>query len=104
MSGNPIDLVSGGVPTFARGALACEVIDQSPDPIDFNVTQCEYAEFYEPLGEPELGFLFVCEMNNAMAEGLGRDLELNRRPDRFVLPFCQWAPCPSRAAGALGNG
>lgn len=76
--GNPIDLISGGIDTFAKDALEYEVIVQSPEALDFNVTRCGYAEFYKALGEPELGFLFVCDLDNAMAEGLGSDLEFKR--------------------------
>jgi hypothetical protein len=76
--GNPIDLVSQGVPTFARDALQYEVVGRSADAFDFNVTKCAYAEFYRALGEPDLGFLFVCDLDHAMAEGIGPDLEFER--------------------------
>jgi hypothetical protein len=77
-SGNPIDLISGGTDTFAKDALEYEVIDQSSEAFDFNVTKCAYAEFYKALGEAELGFLFVCDLDNAAAKGLGSDLEFER--------------------------
>ena len=78
ISGNPIDLISSGIEMFAKDALEYEVIDQSSDVFDFNVTKCAYAEYYKALGEPELGYLFVCDMDRAMAEGLGSDLEFKR--------------------------
>ena len=34
--------------------------------------------FYRALGEPEPGFLSVRELDEAMAEGLGPDLEFSR--------------------------
>lgn len=37
-----------------------------------------YAEFYQALGEPELGFLLVCTADFATAEGFGPDVELTR--------------------------
>ena len=77
-SGNPIDLVSAGLPTFAEEALEYDVVDRSSDAFEFNVTRCAYAELYQSLGEPELGFLFVCELDTAMAEGLGSDVEFDR--------------------------
>lgn len=43
-----------------------------------DLTQCAYAELYRALGEPHLGFLFVCHLDNGMAEGLGSDLEFQR--------------------------
>ncbi len=76
--GNPLDIISHSFPTFAKNALQFEIVDQSPQALDVNVTQCAYAEFYQALGEPELGFLFVCDMDNAIAEGLGPDLEFKR--------------------------
>jgi hypothetical protein len=76
--GNPIDLVSGGIPLFARDALEYEVVQRSPEALDFNVTRCAYAEFYKALGEAELGFLFVCDLDHAMAEGLGPELQFER--------------------------
>ena len=47
--------------TFARDdALDTKVKQQSEDAFDLDVTRCRYAEFYQALGEPELGFLLVC--------------------------------------------
>jgi len=76
--GNPIDLISGSIDMFAKDALQYEMIAQSSDVFDFNVTKCAYAAYYKTLGEPELGYLFVCDMDRAMAEGLGSDLEFKR--------------------------
>jgi hypothetical protein len=76
--GNPIDLISGGIDMFAKDALEYEVIGHSSEAFDFNVIKCAYAEFYKALGEPELGFLFVCDLDNAIAEGLGPDLEFRQ--------------------------
>ena len=46
---------------FAAGdALDYEVLKQTPDAFDVNVTGCRYARFFQELGEPELGFLLVC--------------------------------------------
>ncbi len=63
---------------IAKEALRVEVVARSPDAFDFDVTRCAYAEFYEALGEPELELLFVCDLYNAMAEGLGPDLAFER--------------------------
>jgi hypothetical protein len=65
--------------TFARdAALDYRVIEQSQDAFEIDVTGCRYAEFYKALGEPELGFLLVCNADFAMAEGLGPDIQLAR--------------------------
>ncbi|TYO65237.1 2-amino-thiazoline-4-carboxylic acid hydrolase [Bradyrhizobium hipponense] len=71
--------VSSAFKTYARDdALAYDVIEQSHDAFDFNVTRCAYAEFYKALGEPELGFLLVCTADFATADGFGPDVELTR--------------------------
>ena len=64
---------------FAAGdAVDYEVVRQTPDTFDANVTGCRYAEFYKALGAPELGFLLTCSADFPMAEGYGADIELKR--------------------------
>ena len=62
----------------AGGALDYDVLKQSPDAFEMNVTGCRYAQFYKELGAPELGFLFVCSADFAVAEGFGADIKLTR--------------------------
>src|SRR5262245_26306521 len=65
--------------TYARDdALEYSVIEQSQDAFEIDVTRCRYAEFYQELGEPELGFLLVCTADFTVAEGFGPDIELTR--------------------------
>ena len=65
--------------TFARDdALDIEVKAQSQDAFDIDVRRCRYAEFYNALGEPELGFLLVCSADYHMAEGFGPEIKLTR--------------------------
>jgi hypothetical protein len=59
-------------------ALDYRVIEQSPDVFEIDVTGCRYADFYKELGEPELGFLFVCGADFSTAEGFGPDIKLTR--------------------------
>ncbi|WP_394840877.1 L-2-amino-thiazoline-4-carboxylic acid hydrolase [Pendulispora brunnea] len=64
---------------FAAGdALDYEVLQQGPDAFDVNVTGCRYAQFYEKIGVPELGFLLVCSADFPMAEGFGGGVQLSR--------------------------
>jgi hypothetical protein len=64
---------------FAAGdALDLEVIKQTADAFEVNVTGCRYAKFYHEIGAPELGFLLVCSADFAMAEGFGTDVQLTR--------------------------
>jgi L-2-amino-thiazoline-4-carboxylic acid hydrolase len=62
----------------AGGALDYQVVKQSPDTFETNVTGCRYAQFYKELGVPELGFLLVCSADFPIAEGFGPDIELTR--------------------------
>jgi hypothetical protein len=62
----------------AGGSLDIEPIAKSADQLDFNVTRCQFAEFYKELGLPELGFLFHCNRDFAMVKGFSSSLTLNR--------------------------
>ena len=65
--------------TFARKeALDYDVIEQSQDVFQIDVTRCSYAEFYRELGEPELGFLLVCSSDFDMVAGYDPDVKLAR--------------------------
>jgi hypothetical protein len=73
------DNMASAFDTFAAGnALDYEVIKQTPDAFEINVTRCRYAEFYKELGTPELGFLLTCSADFTLAEGYGPDVELTR--------------------------
>jgi hypothetical protein len=64
---------------FAAGdALEYEVLSKTLDRCDINVTGCRYAQFYQEIGAPELGFLLVCSADFHMAEGFGPDVQLTR--------------------------
>ena len=62
----------------AGGSLAIQPVGKSEAKLDFNVTQCRYAEFYKELGLPELGYLFHCNRDFAMVEGFSSNLTLKR--------------------------
>jgi len=73
------DTIASAFATFAAGdALDYEVVKQTPDGFEVNVTGCRYAKFYIEMGAPELGFLLVCSSDFPMAEGFGPDLQLTR--------------------------
>jgi hypothetical protein len=73
------EAVASAFAAYARDdALDYTVIEQSEDALAFDVTRCRYAEFYQELGEPELGFLLVCSADFDTAEGFGGDIELTR--------------------------
>jgi hypothetical protein len=62
----------------AGGALDYTIVKQSADAFETNVTGCRYAQFYQELGVPELGFLLVCSADFAVADGFDADVELTR--------------------------
>jgi len=60
------------------GSLTIEKVAQTPERLEFNVTRCQYAEYFKSLGLPELGALFHCSRDFAMVEGFSPDLRLER--------------------------
>jgi hypothetical protein len=71
--------VASAFRTYAQdNALDYRITEQSPDAFALDITRCRYAEFYQALGEPELGFLLVCTADLAVTEGFGGDVELTR--------------------------
>jgi L-2-amino-thiazoline-4-carboxylic acid hydrolase-like protein len=64
---------------FAAGdALEYQVVKKTPDAFEVNVTECRYAQFYNKIGAPELGFLLTCSADFSHAEGFGADVQLTR--------------------------
>ena len=62
----------------AADALKYEVVKKTPDAFEVNVTECQYAKFYNKIGAPELGFLLTCSADFAHAEGFGAGVQLTR--------------------------
>lgn len=55
---------------FAAGnALEYEVQKKSAEAYELDITECQYAKFFEEIGEPELGFLLVCSQDFNFFEG-----------------------------------
>ena len=71
--------VASAFEMFAAGdALEYEVVKKTPEAFEVNVTECRYAEFYNKIGAPELGFLLTCSADFSHAEGFGADVQLTR--------------------------
>jgi len=62
----------------AGGSLELERTEGSADELRFDVKQCGYADFFNALGLPELGYMFCCSRDSAMAEAFGGDITLER--------------------------
>jgi predicted ArsR family transcriptional regulator len=70
------------------GALDVQLVDETSDRLDFNVTRCQYAEFYKELGLADIGFHIHCKRDLAMVTGFNPDMALDRRQT-----IMQGAPC-----------
>ncbi|MBV9834264.1 MAG: L-2-amino-thiazoline-4-carboxylic acid hydrolase [Alphaproteobacteria bacterium] len=60
------------------GSQEISVTAETADRLEFNVTRCRYAEFYQELGLADLGALIHCSRDHAMIAGFNDDLELER--------------------------
>ena len=59
----------------AGGAVEMELRESPPGRMDVDIVRCDYAKFFQALGEPELGFLFICSSDFQVADTLGIGLE-----------------------------
>ena len=60
------------------GSLELQVIRQSETHLDFDVTRCAYAEFYQAWGLADIGYRVHCNRDHAMVAGFNGKLELSR--------------------------
>jgi predicted ArsR family transcriptional regulator len=60
------------------GAMDVQVVSESDDHLDFNVTRCKYAEFYKELGLSDIGYRVQCNRDHAILAGFNGELELSR--------------------------
>jgi predicted ArsR family transcriptional regulator len=61
------------------GAMEVEVLSETDDRFDFNVTRCRYAEFFKELGLSDIGYRVHCNRDYAMVAGFNDKLELSRK-------------------------
>lgn len=71
----PLGRESDAVEWLLRTSEAGDALDHrrlegGDGEVNFDVTRCSYAEFFEELGEPELGFLLVCSLDFDFADAL----------------------------------
>ena len=68
-------------------AVALRRHDQ--EALEFDVTRCQFAEFFRTLGEPELGALLICETDFDIAAAGGTEVSFSR--DQTIMrgaPSC----------------
>lgn len=77
---------------WAEGdALKMDILEQSEQTFDFNITACRYAEMYRELGLADLGFTLSCNRDAAFVEGFSEELELQRSQTIMEgAPFCDF--------------
>jgi hypothetical protein len=87
---------------YAAGdAMNYEVVQQTPGAFEVHVTTCRYAQFYQRIGVPELGFLLTCSADFPMAEGYGAGVHLTRTQTLMQgAPYCDFKYTLKNAQGA----
>jgi predicted ArsR family transcriptional regulator len=69
--------------------VTVEMRRHDKEALEFDVTQCRFAEFFRALGEPEIGALLICETDFDIAAAGGNDVSLTR--DQTIMqgaPSC----------------
>ena len=62
----------------AGGALEVDVLHESDDQFDFNVTRCRYAEMYQDMGLGHIGPLLSCHRDGTFCQGFDDRITLQR--------------------------
>ena len=62
----------------ANGALEVEMLQETPEAVDFNVTRCRYSEMYREMGLGEIGHLLSCNRDGTFCEGFNPEIKLTR--------------------------
>jgi len=74
-----------------NGALEIELLEQSPERLDFNVTRCRYAEMYRALGLGDLGASLSCQRDYTLAQGFNPEIQLTRTQTIMEgAPYCDF--------------
>ena len=67
------------LPLWSRdGALEIDVLEASPNKLDFNVKRCRYAEMYREMGIGEIGDLLSCQRDGDFCIGYNTEIEFRR--------------------------
>ncbi len=86
------------------GALEIDVLEATPERLDFNVTRCRYAEMYRALGLVDLGASLSCQRDFALVEGFNPAISLTRTQTLMGgAPFCDFRFRASQAPTNAGS-
>ncbi len=83
------------------GALEIELLEQSDERLDFNVTRCRFAEMYRALGLADLGSSLSCMRDFALVQGFNAEITLTRTQTIMEgAPYCDFRfRAPSKTEG-----
>lgn len=70
-------LTAASLPRISHD-ITVEWIRHDPEEIRFNVIECRYAAFFRKLGEPQLGYILLCESDIHIAELGSPEVEFTR--------------------------
>lgn len=80
LGNNDLSSFGSSLESWSRdGALQLRVLNQSQEVLDFDVTECRYADLYRGLGLEELGAILSCSRDAAFAEGFNESITLTRK-------------------------
>lgn len=103
MGGDSLDEFADSLTYWTQNnALEIELLEQSSERLDFNVTRCRYAELYRSLGMEDLGAVLSCNRDYALVEGFNPDVELSRTQTIMEgADYCnfRYRRTPSKEAG-----
>lgn len=73
------------------GAVERDMLTDTAEVRDYNVTRCAYAEFFRSLGEPELGRFLLCDLDFDLAEVGAPEVEFRRTQTIMSgAPYCDF--------------
>ncbi|MCV2872425.1 L-2-amino-thiazoline-4-carboxylic acid hydrolase [Defluviimonas sp. WL0050] len=61
-----------------EGDVDLEILEHNAKKLDVDVTGCRFADFFRQLGEPELGAILTCELDDHIAELSAPTVTLSR--------------------------
>jgi predicted hydrocarbon binding protein len=68
-----------------------EVIDDTEETYGYNITGCEFAEYFRSIGEPEIGALMTCGVDYAAEELIRPEWDFERTQTRMQgAPHCDF--------------
>lgn len=80
-TGDPIEdwhRTSDNLEAKFRGDVEYEIVRNDNEVLELKVSSCRYADFFRQIGEPELGEILTCELDDHIADRAGQKLTFSR--------------------------